>query len=251
MRPDHQPPVTAAIHSGFPYGCLPAARFRVGRRCAILEARPVDCTSLLAAFGVGVLPATVLAERSLSFVTPTTMAVIVTPSTTTALDLVQATVAPDVDGSDVPLGAIDTSGVVPDGLDITAFPGAPETPAPAADGPTLAAGLVDTGSDVSSVYVGVARHVDLVLFTFRQWEASQFTFCESLDPDVLGAQGDSDGLCGSWNSAVLGSVDLDVIPAGRGRWTSTTMSATFSTSSGGGVLPDGNGDPRLFHFSAR
>lgn len=58
--------------------------------------------------------------------------------------------------------------------------------------------MVDTGSDVSSVYVGVARHVDLVLFTFRQWETSQFTFCEGLDPDVISPLGDSDCLCGSW-----------------------------------------------------
>jgi len=240
----------------------------------------------------------------------------------------QATVAPDGDGSDVPLGAIDTSGAVPDDLDITAFPGAPEAPTPAADGPTFAAGfscayqcvksgvayprgfgallvvethvparlfmsvvdatnstgmvrdfswpldhldpgrtydamvaatdehgdtayaygrfvplaertvhitlgdvtvdggpqnvvdtavylsvdgddfwIVDAGSDGSSVYAGRGRHVDLVLFTFRQWATSQSTVCEGCDPDGMLAQGDSDGLCGSWNSASLDNVD--------------------------------------------
>ena len=151
--------------------------------------------AVLVAACVCTLPATVLAQRSPSFVTPTTTTtttvapvlvtpttttvapVIVTPTTTTVApgvvtpttttvapgvvtpttpappvvvtpttppgldDLVQATVAPDGDGSDVALGAIDTSGAVPDGLDLTAFPGAPEAPTPAADGPTLTAGL--------------------------------------------------------------------------------------------------------------
>lgn len=385
---------------------------------------------VLATVCVSILPATVLAQRSPSFVTPTTtttMLGIVTPTTTTAVpvlvnpttttvapmvvtptttttqpvfvtpttttsplvlvnpttpnaldDLVQATVAPDGADSDVPLGAIDTSGAIPEDLDLTAFPGAPEAPAPAADGPTFAAGfscayqcvksgvayprgfgallvvethvparlfmtvvdanydlvdatdstgmvsdfswaldhlepgqtyyamvaatdehddtayaygefitlsertvhvrigdvtvdggpqnVVDTdvylsvegddfwtvnpGSDVSSVYAGQGRHVDLVLATFREWATSQYTFCEAFDPDGMPAHGDSDDLCGSWNSASLGSVDLDVIPAGESRWTSVTVSATFNTSSGGGALPDGYGDPRLFHFSA-
>ena len=151
--------------------------------------------AVLVAACVCTLPATVLAQRSPSFVTPTTTTtttvapVIVTPTTTTVApvvvtpttttvapgvvtpttttvapgvvtpttppppvvvtpttppgldDLVQATVAPDGDGSDVVLGAIDTSGAVPDGLDLTAFPGVPEAPTPAADGPTLTVGL--------------------------------------------------------------------------------------------------------------
>jgi hypothetical protein len=63
------------------------------------------------------------------------------------------------------------------------------------------------------------------------------------------AQGDSDQLCGSWNSAFLDNVDLDVIPAGVDRWTSVMVSTTFNTSAGD-VLPASFGDPRFFHFSA-
>jgi hypothetical protein len=388
--------------------------------------------AVLVAAGVSTLPATVLAQRLPSLVTPTTTTtttmapvivtpttttappVIVTPSTTTAApvivtatttttapvivsptattappvivtpstttgfdDLVQATVAPDGDGSDVPLGAIDTSGAVPEDLDVTAFPGAPEAPTSGADGPTFAAGfscayqciksgvayprgfgallviethvparlfvsVVDANYDavdatnstgmvsdfswaldhldpggtyyamvaatdehgdtayaygqfitldertveitISSpavsggptnivdtdvwlktvdldfwyvsppetlVYYSLPRHVDLVLLTFRQWATSQSTFCEGIDPDGnFPAQGDSDEMCGSWNSALLGHVDLDVIPAGESRWTSVTVSTAFNTSSGDSALPDSYGDPRFFHFSA-
>src|SRR5687767_13119040 len=114
--------------------------------------------AMLVAAGVSTLPATVLAQLSPSFATPTTTTttppvivtpttsttttttttspvlvipttttttapVLVTPTTTTGLDdLVQPTVPPDGDGSDVPLGEIDTSGAVPEGLDLTAFP---------------------------------------------------------------------------------------------------------------------------------
>ncbi len=63
-------------------------------------------------------------------------------------------------------------------------------------------------------------------------------------------QGDSDELCGSWNSASVDNVDLDVIPAGESHWTSVTISTTFNTSAGDGALPDSYGDPRFFHFSA-
>jgi hypothetical protein len=310
--------------------------------------------------------------------TPTTPPVIVTPTTAPGLDdLAQATVSPDSDGSDIPLGEIDTSGAVPEGLDLAAIPGAPEAPTPAADGPSFAAGLscayqciksgvayprgfgallvvethvpaqlfisvvddnydavdhtstgmvsefswpldhlepgrtyyamvaatddnddtayaygqfdtlsertvsvsigdvtvdggpqnvvetyvylrvdgddfwiVDPGSDSSSVYVGLDRRVDLVLFNFRGWETSQYTFCEGFDPDHMPSQGDNDDLCGSWNSASLDDLDLDVIPPGESRWTSVTIDTTFNTSSGDGVLPGDYGDPRFFHFSA-
>ena len=154
--------------------------------------------AVLVAACVCTLPATVLAQRSPSFVTPTTTTtttvapVIVTPTTTTVApgvvtpttttvapgvvtpttppppvvvtpttppgldDLMQATVAPDGDGSDVALGAIDTSGAVPEGLDLSAFPGAPEAPTPAADGPTLTTGLSSAYQCIKS---GVAYRV--------------------------------------------------------------------------------------------
>lgn len=367
------------------------------------------------------LPATVLAQRASSFVTPTTTTttttepeivapttsttppVIVTPTTTTTVpvivsptaatappvivtptttsvfdDVVQATAVPDGDGSATRLGTIDTSGAVPDGLDLTAFPVAPGAPTQPADGPTFAAGFscayqciksgvayprgfgallvvkthvparlfmsvvdddsdlvdstnstglvtdfswaldhldpgrtyyavvaatdenddtayaygqfvtlsertlqvtigdvtvdggpqnvvdtdvylrvdgfefwnVDPGSGVSSVYAGRGRHVDLVLFTFRQWATSQSTFCEGFDPDGMPVQGDNDDLCGAWNSSSLANLDLDVIPPDRSAWTEATINTTFNTSSGDGPLPDGYGDPRFFHFSA-
>jgi hypothetical protein len=324
--------------------------------------------------------------------TTTTSPVIVTPTTTTTTapvfatpstapeidDLAQVTVAPDGDGSDVPLGTIDTSGAVPEDLDVTAFPGAPGAPPVAGDGPTFAAGfscayqciksgvayprgigallvvethvparlfmtvidddndlvdatnsnylvsdfswaldhlepgqtyfamvaatdenddtayayghfvtlsertvhvsigdltvtggpqnVVDTasylsvdgddfwvvnpGAGVSSVYADRSRHLDLKLLTFRTWETSQSTICEGFFPDSATAQGDLDSACGSWNTASLGNVDLDVIPAGRDRWTSATVSTTFTTSAGGDPLPNQYGDPRFFHFSA-
>lgn len=67
--------------------------------------------------------------------------------------------------------------------------------------------IVDAGSDMSSGYAGRGRHVDLVLFTFGQWATSQSPVREGCDPDGMLAQGDSDGLCGSWNSASLDNVD--------------------------------------------
>jgi hypothetical protein len=100
------------------------------------------------------------------------------------------------------------------------------------------------------VYANRGRRVDLALFTFREWETSQYTFCEGIYPDDMPAQGDSDDACGSWNTAVLGDVDVDAIPPGRDRWTSTSVSAAFLTSAGDDAIPEGFGDPRFFHFSA-
>ena len=109
---------------------------------------------------------------------------------------------------------------------------------------------VETGSDVSSVYADRGRHIDLALVTFRTWETSQSTLCEGFSPEGMPAQGDSDEMCGSWNSATLGNVDLDAIPAGADRWTSVAVGATFNTSAGDDALPADYGDPRFFHFSA-
>ena len=110
--------------------------------------------------------------------------------------------------------------------------------------------IVDAGSDGSSVYAGRGRHVDLVLFTLGQWATSQSTVCEGFDPDRMLAQGDSDGLCGSWNFASLNNADLDVISASESRWTSATVSTTFNTSASDDALPASYGDPRFIHFSA-
>jgi hypothetical protein len=324
-----------------------------------------------------VTPTTTTSPLVIATATTAPAPIIVAPTTSGLDDLVQATVPPDGGGPDDPIGGIDPTGDLPDGLDLAAFPGA-EAPAPAADGPTFAAGLscayqcvksgvayprgigallvvethvparlwmsvvddnydpvdftsttdmvseynwaldhlepgrtyyamvaatdenddtahaygefttlaertvhvtigdvtveggpqnvdgtavalrvdgfaywsVDPGSGVSSVYADRGRRVDLALFTFRSWETSQYTICEGYDPDDMPAQGDSDELCGSWNSAVLDNVDLDVIPAGANTWTTATIQTTFNTSSGDDPLPGGYGDPRFFHFSA-
>lgn len=308
--------------------------------------------------------------------TTTTLPSFVTPSTTTAIDdLTAVTVTTGEPGPDDPIGQVDLSGAVPDGLDITALPGASEGPTPAADGPTFAAGfscayqciksgvayprgfgallvvethvparlflsVIDADNDAvgntnssgmvsdfswaldhlkpgetyfaivaatdengdtayaygqfvtlsertveitvgspavsggptnivhtavwlktvdldfwllsppqTVVYYSLPRHVDLVLLTFREWATSQSTFCEGANPDFMGAQGDDDGLCGTWNSASLDNVDLDAIPADSS-WTSVTVNATFATPGGDDALPDSHGDRRFFHFSA-
>jgi hypothetical protein len=110
--------------------------------------------------------------------------------------------------------------------------------------------VVNPGSGVSSVYANRGRHLDLALLTFRTWATSDSTFCEGFDPDSVLPQSDSDWLCGSWNTASLGNVDLDVIPGADDRWTSVTVSTTFTTSAGEDPLPSSYGDPRFFHFSA-
>jgi hypothetical protein len=196
--------------------------------------------AVLVAAGVCTLPATVLAQRSPSFVTPTTTTattvapvvvnpttttvapVVVTPTTTTVApvvvnpttttvapvvvtptttapplivtpttpigldDLVQATVAPDGDGSGVSLGAIDTSGAVPEGLDVTAFPGAPEAPTPAADGPTLTAGLSCAYQCIKSG-VAYARGFGALLVVETHVPARLFITVVDADNDLVDA----------------------------------------------------------------
>jgi hypothetical protein len=182
--------------------------------------------AVLVAACVCTLPATVLAQRSPSFVTPTTTTtttvapvivtpttttvapVVVTPTTTTAApvvvtpttpappvivtpttppgldDLMQATVAPDGAGSDVALGAFDTSGAVPDGLDLTAFPGAPEAPTPAADGPTLTAGLSCAYQCIESG-VAYARGFGALLIVETHVPARLFMSVVDADGDLV------------------------------------------------------------------
>jgi len=107
---------------------------------------------------------------------------------------------------------------------------------------------VQTGE--SQVYIGVHRHVDLAVQVFREWATSQSTFCEGPRPDSHGVHGDSDDECGTWNSASIDALDLDVIPNDRNSWTEVSFSRTLQTSAGDGALPAGQGDPRFFHFSA-
>jgi hypothetical protein len=102
----------------------------------------------------------------------------------------------------------------------------------------------------SQVYIGIHRHLDLAVQLFREWATSQYTFCEGPWPNAHGGQGDSDDECGTWNSASIDELDLDLIPDGRNSWTEVTFSRTFQTSAGDDALPAGQGDPRFFHFSA-
>jgi hypothetical protein len=106
-------------------------------------------------------------------------------------------------------------------------------------------------SGESHVYIGIHRHVDLAVQVFREWATSQSTFCEGPWPDGHDyPQGDSDDECGTWNSASIDALDLDVIPNGRNSWTEVSFSRTLQTSAGDDALPAGQGDPRFFHFSA-
>jgi hypothetical protein len=101
----------------------------------------------------------------------------------------------------------------------------------------------------SLVYYSLPRHLDLALRLFRTWETSQSTFCEGIDPEDAGMQGDSDAICGTWNTATA-DLDLDAIPAGRSRWTEVSITRTLQTPTSDGALPPGHGDPRYFDFSA-
>jgi hypothetical protein len=101
------------------------------------------------------------------------------------------------------------------------------------------------------VYYSLPRHLGLGVFVFRQWETSQSTYCEGSDlgdfgPNDDNQYGDTDGGCGTWNTAWLGEVDTDAIPAGRSHWTEVEIARALET--GDGVPPDGAG-PRYFDFS--
>ena len=65
------------------------------------------------------------------------------------------------------------------------------------------------------VYYSLPRHLDLALQLFRGWETSQYTICEGFFPSLDHVpNGDSDSLCGTWNTAMLADVDIDAVPAG-------------------------------------
>lgn len=94
----------------------------------------------------GLVTPTTTATTPPGLVTPTTtttLPVIVNPATTVAVDDLAQPIAPGHDGvgADVPLGVIDISGDIPEDVDLTTFPGAPEGPTPVGDGPTFTAGL--------------------------------------------------------------------------------------------------------------
>ena len=101
-------------------------------------------------------------------------------------DLAQVTVAPDGDGSDVPLGTIDTSGAVPEDLDVTAFPGAPGAPPAAGDGPTFAAGFSCAYQCIKS---GVAypRGIGALLVVETHVPARLFMSVVDADNDLVDA----------------------------------------------------------------
>jgi hypothetical protein len=297
--------------------------------------------------------------------------------------IVTPTVPPDEDPADMPIGVVDTSGVIPDGLDLSAIPGVPAAPtADGSDGPTFSAGQTcfnqciksgiayprgfgallvvetyvpaqlwlgvsaDTDGDgdydfnefassdgmVSEfswaldhldpgqtyyvivaatdenddtahaygsfttlsqrtitlsiglptfsggpsnivdnyvflkvadldfrwltppenlVYYSLPRHLDLALQVFRGWETSQYTICEGFFASLDHApNGDSDSLCGTWNTAMIDDLDTDAVPADRSSWTEVSVMRTLQTATGGGALPPGQGDPRYFDFDA-
>lgn len=327
----------------------------------------------------------VIANPSTTTSTTTTSApsVIGDPAAAPPPVIVTPTVPPDEDPADVPIGAVDTSGVIPDGLDLSAIPGVPAAPtADGADGPTFSAGRTcfnqciksgvayprgfgallvvetyvpaqlwlgvsaDTNGDggydfndhASSdgmvtefswaldhldpgqtyyvivaatdenndtahaygsfttlskrtitvsiglptisggpsnivdnymflkvadldfrwltppenlVYYSLPRHLDLALQLFRGWETSQYTICEGFFPSLDHVpSGDSDSLCGTWNTAMLANLDLDAIPAERSSWTEVSIIRMLQTATGDGALPPGHGDPRYFDFHA-
>lgn len=99
------------------------------------------------------------------------------------------------------------------------------------------------------MYDDVPRHLDLRLLVLRRWSAD---ICEAW---VLNEDGPSHGhwsdACLAWHHASVDDIDLDAKPAGKTRWTQTSVSTTIATPDGaGGALPPGYGDPYYFSFSA-
>lgn len=128
-------------------------------------------TSTTRAIATSTVPLGLVAETTTT--TPTTTTSIAPMPTTTTPSLVAVTtttastspplaaattttdppIGPGSDDADVPIGVIDTSGVVPPGLDLTAIPGAPQAPPHVAGNDELSAG---SGCAYQCIVSGVA-----------------------------------------------------------------------------------------------
>jgi hypothetical protein len=89
------------------------------------------------------------------------------------------------------------------------------------------------------------RVIDFGLWILRGWDC-ELPEVWAADPDI--PQGHDNASCLAWNSASV-DIDLDTKPAGKTRWTTTTVQQTLHTpTDAGGALPPGYGDPYWFSF---
>jgi|GEM_PF-2896056 len=107
---------------------------------------------------------------------------------------------------------------------------------------------VTPGEQGILLYQDLPRLVDLDYWVTRQWDAK---LCEAWTvKPTTSPQGDDSASCLAWNSASAENVDLDVVPAGKTRWTEASVQLPLQTPTGeGGSLPPGYGDPRYFSFT--
>lgn len=132
---------------------------------------------------------------SLVAVTTTSTAPVTTASLPLAAVTTTTTTDPTPDEADVPIGVIDTSGVVPPGLDLAAVPGAPQAPPHVAGDDDLSAG---PGCAYQCIVSGVAYPrgfgvelvvetrvpADLMLIVTRDGDADgDYEFTEYLESD--------------------------------------------------------------------
>lgn len=97
------------------------------------------------------------------------------------------------------------------------------------------------------LYKDVARTIDLDLWVVRSWDDE---VCEVWQPPAGQPHGHDSAACLAWSSTSV-DVDLDQAPAGKSRWTSTSVALTLHQPTGdpGDALPPGYGDPYWFDFS--
>jgi hypothetical protein len=105
---------------------------------------------------------------------------------------------------------------------------------------------VTPGQQGILLYHDLPRLVDLDFWVTRSWDDE---LCEVWLPEGATAQGHDSGSCLTWNSTSIVDVDLAAAPAGKTRWTSTSVSVSLHPPTGeGGALPPGYGDPYYFFF---
>jgi len=105
---------------------------------------------------------------------------------------------------------------------------------------------VTPGQQGILLYDDLPRHVDLDFWVARSWDGN---VCEVWNAPDAAAQGHSSDACVAWNSTSVNDVDLDQAPAGKTRWTETSVSLSLHPPTGeGDALPPGYGDPYYFFF---
>jgi hypothetical protein len=105
---------------------------------------------------------------------------------------------------------------------------------------------VTPGNQGILIYHDMARYADVDFLMTRGWDAK---LCEAWTPSEHSQQGHDGGACVAWNSTHLDGVDLDVVPAGKSRFTQTSVELSLHPPTGAGdALPPGYGDPYYFHF---